>query len=382
MTACFSSRLYARAFAVVLCSIMPAGCAALRPSPQLHYDFSRVDERLNRECASGEFSGIVVVRVRDVEVYNKTCGTADVADSQRILPNARFKIYSISKLLTALAVMRLVEMHSMELDAPVVRYIPDLPQSWSAITVKQLLQHTHGLPDLTDSLLAAFTKDHRSAMRIVLAQAERDNILPATPPGTKWNYSNFGYELLADAAAHAVGKPFDDILRDLVLRRGGMRDAVVDHPMVVDGKLQSAPDSRLVKGYNGAPGALTEVNTYSFVQLGAGAVFATIDDMLALDHAIERGDIVSKQTWKTMTESRVETVPGDTTRGWGLGVRLQNLDGVRMQTHSGGTMGYISNFVRYPDYKTVQVVLSNRGFVQPGWIANDVAAILKAGSRR
>jgi len=78
-----------------------------------------------------------------------------------------------------------------------------------------------------------------------------------------------------------------------------------------------------------------------------------------------------------MTETRVQTIAGDTTRGWGLGVRLHELNGVRMQTHSGGRNGYVSHFVRYPDHDAVHVVLTNRGWPHPAWIAEAVAELLK-----
>ena len=355
----------------------PAPQATLQ-SGAAHHDLSAIDERLTSECASGHFSGIVVVRVRDREVYSRSCGTADAASGEPITRDRRFKIYSITKLLTATAIMRLVELGAMSLDAPVVRYIPDLPPAWHAVSVRQLLQHTSGLPDLTERLLEAYNADHRGAMRTVLASAATTGVQPATPPGEQWKYNNFGYELLADAGATVAGKPFERVLQEQVFDRAGMRDALVDRISHTDGKPHSMPDARLVKGYNGTPEKLIPVATYSYVQLGAGSVFATIDDLLAFDRAISEGRVLSRETWKRMTESRVQTIEGDTTRGWGLGMRLHELDGIRMQTHSGGVMGYISNFVRYPDQEAVLVVATNRGFSRPGWMAEAVADVLRA----
>lgn len=374
------------------CSGVPS--PAVTPAPQAtlasgtaHYDLSAIDsaitsvmdERLTSECASGHFSGIVVVRVGDREVYSRSCGTADASTGEPITRDRRFKIYSINKLLTATAIMRLVELGAMSLDAPVARYIPDLPPAWHAVSVRHLLQHTSGVPDLTERLIEPFKTTHQGAMRTVLANATASGVQPTTAPGEKWQYNNFGYELLADAGATAAGKPFEQVLQERVFDPSGMRDAVVDRISHTDGKPHSTPDARLVKGYNGEPGNLVPVATYSFVQLGAGAVFATIDDLLAFDRAIREEKVLSRETWKLMTESRVQTIEGDTTRGWGLGMRLHELNGIRMQTHSGGVMGYISNFVRYPDQDAVLVVMTNRGFSRPGWMAEAVANVFQAG---
>lgn len=100
-------------------------------------------------------------------------------------------------------------------------------------------------------------------------------------PGDKWSYDNFGYELLAHAGAKAAGKPFEQVLQEHVFDRAGMKNAVVDRIAYTDGKPYSAPDPLLVRGYNGAPGSPKPAFSYSFVQLGAGASFATIDDLLA-----------------------------------------------------------------------------------------------------
>lgn len=337
-----------------------------------------MDARLTTECASGQFSGIVVVHVAGREVYNKSCGTADVPTQQPVTRERRFKIFSTTKLLTATAIMRLVELDRMELDAPVARYLPELPAAWRAVTVRHLLQHTSGLPDRTQALLDAFKTTHSDAMRSVLAAAADSGVAPASEPGARWSYNNFGYELLAEAGSRVTGKPFDQVLLEHVFVPAGMCTAVVDRMVYVDGKRQSAPDPVLLAGYNGAPDKLSPATSYSFVQLGAGSVLASVDDLLAFDRALTSGAVVSPETWRTMTESRVRTIADDTTRGWGLGVRLHELDGVRMQTHSGGNNGYVSNFVRYPDHNAVHVVLANRGFVQPSWMAEAVARVLGA----
>lgn len=363
-----------------LAALTLMSCATSPRQPERQFDFSALETRLSAECASGQFSGIAVVHVANREVYNKMCGTANDSTKEPISRHHRFKIYSVNKLLTAIAVMRLVETGKMEIEAPICRYVADVPEAWRAVTIRQLLQHTSGLPDPTTPLWKAYASDHPSAMRLVLGDTATATLPLPGVPGAKWSYNNFGYELLADAGAKAAGKPFERVLQEQVFDRAGMKNAVVDRIAYTDGKRHSAPDPLLVRGYNGAPGNLKRAMSDSYVQLGAGAVFATIDDLLALDRAIANGRVVSRATWRMMTGSPVQTSADDTTRAWGLGMRLYNLNGVRMETHSGGNNGYVSNFVRYPDYQAVHVVMSNRGFVHPGWMADVVAEALRGST--
>lgn len=356
--------------------------AVLSPLPALARtpDFTAFDKAVKAQCASGEFGGIVTVAVAGEPVYSHSCGGP-------FAPNARFKIFSISKLLTALAVMKLVEEGRMSLDAPVVTYVPDLPPLWRAVTVRQLLTHTSGIHDHSDEFMENFRTDHASAMRGFLKRRDVRKATPRRGPGSGYRYNNFGYELLADAAARVSGESFDKVLTRRVLRPAGMKDAVVE---LGQGKgwrksetFISVPDPRLVKGWNrefdGKRDQTVEAVSYSFIQLGAGAIHASMADMLALDRAIADNRVVSARTWSMMLDQKIAMSAANPGAFYGLGVMVGDREGLPSHGHTGGVNGYISTFRRFPTRDGVVIALSNTGWAGTRWIETGAAAAL-AGS--
>lgn len=335
-------------------------------------DFTALEQEMAMRCADGRYSGVVTVAVAGQIAFQKVCGEGITVDS-------RFKIFSTSKLLTALAIMSLVEDGRMALDAPVATYIADLPAAWRTVTVRQLLDHTSGLPDETNPLLEAFVTTHADAMKAVLT-ARQSAVAPETPPGETWRYNNFGYELLAEAAARVEGKPFDQVLEVRVLKPASMADAVVELavPHHDGGDPSSAPDARLVAGYVKDEDGRREATSYSFVQLGAGAVHATAADFLALERALRDGRVVSGDTWRAMVEQSRPNAPAVPSARYGLGVMTVEKSGLLLHGHTGGTNGYISTFRRVPARDAAIFALSNYGWAENRWIEDGAAAALAA----
>jgi D-alanyl-D-alanine carboxypeptidase len=356
------------------------GSTTLAADRQPRYDFSTIDTELSRECRSGEFSGVVLVRAHGRTLYEHECGEADLTNHIPITRDTRFRIHSTSKMMTALAVMRLVEQGKIGLDRSIADYIPDVPKEWKPVTVRTLLNHTSGIPDYTELMLYQFRADQPSAMRLTLAALTPDQRKLKTNPGEHFNYNNFGFELLADIAAHVTGEPFAQVVQELVLTPAGMKSASLEAPYMVDGHPVGVTEDGLALGYNGSPAKLEQAIPWSFIQLGAGSVRASVDDFVALDQALSEGKIVSPETWNLMTSNPVHPSAGDHNppdRGFGLGVILESADGVRMQGHTGGTNGYISDFERYPDDGAMMVALTNRVFVNTTWLRDGVAKVLK-----
>lgn len=347
------------------------------PQPAARYDTAPILAELDKECADGTFSGVVVVRAHGRTLIDHSCGMADQINA---LPNThatRFKIYSTSKFMTALTVMRLVEQHRMALDAPIKTYIPDAPATWDAVTVRMLLNHISGIPDLTGGLVEHFTQDHPHAMRALLsALSDKDRAL-ATPAGQTFHYNNFGFELLADAAAHATGTPFATLVADIVFKPAGMATASIEAPNILMGHPLAVNEPGLAYGYNGAPGKLEQATNYAFIQLGAGAVRASVDDFVALDAALSAGKIISAASQAEMTRALLPDERPDSGRRFGLGIIVGEKDGVAMEGHTGGTNGYISDFERYRGDDAMMIALTNRGFVKTRWLRDAVATMLK-----
>jgi D-alanyl-D-alanine carboxypeptidase len=365
---------------VTVASAFALSSSALAADRGARYDFSAINAELSRECKVGEFSGVVLVRAHGHDLYEHQCGEADLVNHIPITRDTRFRIHSISKMMTALAVMRLVEQGKIGLDHSISDYIPDVPKEWKPVTVRTLLNHTSGIPDYSEVMLYQFRADHPSAMELTLAALTPEQRRLKTNPGERFSYNNFGFELLADVAAHVTGEPFAQVVQELVLTPAGMKTASLEAPFIIDGHPVGVSEDGLALGYNGSPAKLEQTIPWSFTQLGAGAVRASANDFVALDQAPSEGKIVSSETWKLMTSNPVHPSAGDHNppdRGFGLGVILESADGVRMEGHTGGTNGYISDFERYPDDGAMMIALTNRGFVKTTWLRDGVAKVLK-----
>lgn len=337
--------------------------AAPAPAP----DFTPLRVHLEAACEAGEFSGVLALAQRGETLFQHVCGQADIINDKPNSLDTRFKIFSTSKYLTAITILHLCETGDMQLDAPISDYLPEVPQGWSGVTVRHLLNHTSGLPDLTEVMLARFNLDHPTAMNSVLSEAPEDQLQPLKLPGEDYRYNNFGFELLAHAASRVKGVPFANLLEDTVLKPAGMTTASVEAPNLVAGHPLAVQEEGLAIGYNGAPGALTQAENWAFIQLGAGAVRASLADMLALDRALTGGLLLSEASLSEMRANPVVSREGRAVTeplGYGLGVVLSSAAGITMIGHSGGTNGYIADFEQLPGQDALLIVLTNRGFTR------------------
>lgn len=349
--------------AVASLLLLPPAMAETASPP----DFAPLQTHLVAACQAGEFSGVLAVAQRGDVIFQHVCGQADIVNGKPNTAETRFKIFSTSKYLTAIAILRLCETGEMDLDAPLSRYLAQTPASWSGVTLRHLLSHTSGLPDLTEAMLARFNLDHPSAMDGVLSGAPQEQLQPLEAPGENYRYNNFGFELLAHAASAVRDAPFATLLEELVLTPAGMTTASVEGPNLVAGHPVAVQEEGLAIGFNGTPGALSQAENWAFIQLGAGAVRASLADMLALDRALAEGRLLSPESLAEMRANPVVSSDGKAIvapNGYGLGVVLSSAGGVSMVGHSGGTNGYIADFEQLPEQDAVLIVLTNRGFTK------------------
>ena len=223
MRALFAASLKVGASGAIL---LASGAVAKPGNP--NYDTAAIAREFDAQCAAGAFSGVVVIRARGQTVFDRQCGMADIINGIANTRETRFKIYSTSKFITALTVMRLVERRKMALDAPIGRYIADVPPEWADVTVRQLLNHSSGIPDLTVRLVEMFKTDQPHAMRAALKGLTPSERTLGNPPGARFKYNNFGFELLADAAAAAEGMPFEAIVGREIFEPAGMATASIE----------------------------------------------------------------------------------------------------------------------------------------------------------
>ena len=324
---------------------------------------------------AGDFSGVLLAR-RGNETVRYHGGIANHAWNVPMTADARFELYSVSKTITAIAVLRSIEDGVLELDQPVCDILTFCPDSWSPVTVEHLLTHRSGLSS-PGSMSEVWTGDFLETMQVTFEESDKD-LSPSTQPGEKYAYSNFGYRLLAATLEAATSKPIQTLFDDLVFEPAGMNDALAargakteDIRLLMDfgerGKevrkrliISAGPISvpRLVSGYDGNPETLIHVDVNGFTNLGASGVYATADDLQALLEAlfVERSLLSDEMLEAMMTPA------GEDDSGYGYGLMIQRSEGGVKLFHTGGINGFQIHAGYYPETDGMVLYMSNHGF--------------------
>jgi CubicO group peptidase (beta-lactamase class C family) len=251
-------------------------------------------------------------------------GFADVENGVPAVPETVYRLASVSKPMTAVAVLRLHERGLLDLDAPVWRYCPDFPERPYPVTARQLLCHQGGIrhyrPD--EPTLARRFETFAEALALF-----RDDAL-VHEPGTQVRYSTYGYNLLGCAAAGAARTPFLDLLQEAVFAPAGMSSTGADDlraiiPHRAQGYTRDA-DGRL---RNSAPADTS-------YKVPGGGLGGTAVDVARFGSALGTGRLLSARVLELML-TRQPVRDGRIT-GYGLGLSVGERDGRREAWHTGG----------------------------------------------
>ncbi|MEU7580843.1 serine hydrolase domain-containing protein [Streptomyces sp. NPDC041068] len=317
----------------------------------------RVDAYAEERREHMRVPGMALAVVEGDDVVHRRTWSKD-GNGDPVTRRTPFLVGSLSKPITATAVMHLAEAGEVELDAPVRRYLPWFePSGTSArsMTIRHLLNQTSGLTEL-DGLTRAdrFDNDPGGVGRVARSLA---HVRTVTPPGERHQYSNANYMLLGAVVERVTGQPFERWLRAEVLRPLGMDGAIVDARDAQ--RRQLAPGHRYFFGH-----PKTFDSPFDTSGVPYGYVGADIDDLsrFALAHlgrggAAARG-VVSPQGLRELHKG---TVKAGSSHRYGLGWRDDAFDdlGERIVWHGGATPGFHGTVVLAPDRDLAVVVQHN-----------------------
>jgi CubicO group peptidase (beta-lactamase class C family) len=323
-------------------------------------------------------AGLAVgVTVRGKRVYRGRFGTARYGEQVGVDDRTIFHMASLTKPFVATAVMQLVEQGKVVIDSPVTRYLPYFrmndPRA-ASITVKELLNHTSGMPDVTDYRWDHPEYDDGSLERYVRGLA--DSML-VFDPGTRYRYSNIGFEVLADLIANVSGEPFEEYLQRHILTPLGMRHSTL--------LMTDVDSAHLALGtIRDSSGAIIRSPHYPYNRPHAASstLHSNVEDMLRWGNLWLRGGelkghrIISAATARQMTtvtfdrteEVRAgwardhQTMPYDSI-GIGLSWFISTKEGKKTIFHRGGDVGFRSLLSITPDDSTVIVIMANNSVV-------------------
>ncbi len=316
----------------------------------------RVDGYL-RHRSGPSFSGVVLIARHGNIVFERGYGLADADLGVKNEPGLRFGIGSLTKPITAAAVMRFVERGRLRLSDPICLWVVPCPPAWRVVTLEHLLSHTSGIPDLLDQRPAVADGSPRALVEAIVAQHRQDAL--RSRPGERYAYSDFGYFLLGDMLEVATGQPWESVLRQEVFVPAGMGDTEYDDPRRVM--------RRRVRGYTRSAGTLQVVQRRDHATYGAGGLLSTARDLLRFDVALSRGALVSQATLRDIRRPRRDN--------YGLGWQVTTAFGRLQRNHTGVTSGFSSHLAHYDDGITV-IVLSNVEEEPVRATACDIAAIM------
>lgn len=371
--------------ALVLAVSLTAAAPGVEPArPARPEDIAgSLDRYLSARTDLGRFSGAVLVAKGGRVLFRRGYGFADAARRTPYTPETRHAVASITKMFTAMAALKLRDAGALKLDDSICAHLPECPDAWKPVTVKELMRHTSGIPDYEEPLalgsgkyLAVMTQKGTSRRLVDEAKAKPLGF----PPGSKFNYSNTGYLVLAQIVENAAKRPFNDYVTETLLKPVGMaRAGFFDGTTVPDGLATgyTHPELGWAKLLAGTPlsdGHLVPVPRLPLTPpAGDAGLYATVDDLLAWSRVMN-GSVMDASALVPKAETDEIFTPGleNYGYGWFSGTGF----GRRRFRHNGALPGYTSDFVKFPDEDITIVVFTNLDRTRMSVVVRDVTAIV------
>lgn len=295
------------------------------------------------------FNGTVLFAEKGEVVFAKAYGFANLQTHDSLTMESAFQLASVSKPVTALAILMLKDEGKLNIDDSLRKYIPQLP--YPGITIRHLLTHRSGLPNYM-YFAEELWPDKATPMTNldVIDLMVANNIKPYSLPDKRYNYCNTNFVLLAYIVERITGIRFEDFVRTRIFQPLNMKNSSIYN------KNTSPENTNPVIGYPSTRHAAE--NTYMNGVVGDKGVYASAYDLLKLDQALYTDKLVSQATLReAFTPQHTDLRSHD---NYGLGWRLDVSDSLnRAVYHTGWWKGFRTCFIRETDEKRTIIVLSN-----------------------
>lgn len=346
-------------------SVTPAAIAIesfpATSTPPAEDTTSRIDEILTLHTEGETFTGAVLVAQNGEILFSQGYGLADRENQIENTSQTKFRLGSITKQFTAMAVLILQSSGQLDVQDPICRYLPECPDSWQEITIHHLLSHTSGIPNLTEFPNFKTFKAMPSTPEQTIARF-KDKPLDFQP-GKKWHYSNSGYVLLGYIIEQVSGQSYEMFLQQNIFVPLGMTSTGYDHN-----------DGSLATGYTGIGSHWDKPDDIDMtLPYAAGGLYSTVEDLYLWDQALYTEQLVPQESLDLMFTSHAEmTMNG---MGYGYGWFIGKLNSHLAVSHGGGIDGFITEIRRYLADEVTLIILSNRQTTNVAQIADQLAAV-------
>jgi len=351
--------------------------------------WKELDGQYSRLAADGGPGFAVLVKQNGKVLFGKSYGLRDLRNKQAIDSTTNFRLASCTKQFTAMAIMLLVHDGKLRYDETLTEIFPEFPAYGKSITVRNLLNHTSGLPDY-ENLMDAVEKQKgptwtaekqiRDGEVLQLLEKEQHGKFA---PSTKWEYSNSGYVVLGLVVASRSGKSFGEFLQERIFSPLSMNDTLVfekgKNKVAHRAYGHSKKDGRFIE---------TDQSSTSATQ-GDGGVYSNLEDLSKWDDALRIHALLSDKEFVAAitpanlpagAEQKLAEDAPDSLRGKALGygfgwfLDLQNPH--PLMWHYGDTMGFKIALLRYRDSDLTVIILCNRTDLDAGALALKAARLV------
>jgi len=311
----------------------------------------------------------VLVKQEGQALFEEGFGVRDLRGKRKIDAHTNFRLASCTKQFTAMAIMLLVHGGKLRYDETLMEVFPEFPAYGASITVRNLLNHTSGLPDYEDLMDAA--EKAKGPMWSPERQIRDDQVLQLLKkeshgkfaPGSQWVYSNSGYVLLGLVVEQASGESLPAFLQQRIFRPLHM-----DHTLLY---VRGSPEvSHRAYGYSEENGAWkrTDQDVTSATR-GDGGIYSSIDDMAKWDAALYDDRLLSDASRKVAFSPHAKVTGEPYEASYGSGWRITG----DTLWHSGESIGFRNVIVRWPRQHLTVILLSNRNDPEPYRTALSIA---------
>jgi CubicO group peptidase (beta-lactamase class C family) len=289
-----------------------------------------------------------------------------------------FRLASFTKQFTATCIMLLVHDGKLHYDEHLTDIFPEFPAYGKPITIRNLLNHTSGLPDYEDILMKQYPDTPEDKIPQILDAGVVKLLEQQTsgkfPPGSKWEYSNSGYAVLAMIVEKVSGKTFGQFLQERIFAPLKMTNTLAYE------KGKNEVPHRAY-GHTRIDGVWRETDqSPTSAVLGDGGIYSSLDDLAKWDRALRDHTLLSEQEMRpALTPVHPTVGPSKFPEGkpvsYGFGWFLDPYRGHKRMWHYGETVGFRTVIERFPDDKLTIIVLANRADLDPESLALKVAAL-------
>ncbi|MBK9391222.1 MAG: serine hydrolase [Bacteroidetes bacterium] len=325
---------------------------------------SEFDKLLSAQFKAGETGCAALVAVKGEIIYKKAFGMADLELNVPMQPDMIFRVGSITKQFTAIAILQLMEQGKLSLQDDITKFIPDYPTQAYKITIEHLLTHTSGIKSYTN--VPEFENYMKEDLKPDAAIDKFKNLPMDFAPGTKWLYNNSGYFLLGYIIEKASGKTYAEYIEENLFKPAGMTSSIY-------GSDKSIVKNR-ASGYQPEGDKTVNADYLSMLlPYSAGSIMSTVEDLYRWNRALISYKLVKKETLeKAFTEYKLSDGKGTS---YGYGWFLHQLQGSPTIEHGGAINGFLCNGIYLPAEDMFVAVFSNSTAKSPDLVSMKIAAV-------